>query len=78
MFGMALKKMYSPPVLEQIDETEGWLLELETQQYKTDLKKKQRPVLYLSLQDKVTLKDNRLDVDVCIIRETFQKMKSAS
>ena len=51
---MALKKPYSPPVLEEIEEIEEWLRELEIWQRVTDLeKKKQGPVVYLFSADKI-------------------------
>ena len=51
---MALKKLYSPPIPEEIKEIEEWLRELEIWQCVTDLeKKKQGPVMYLSLTDKI-------------------------
>ena len=51
---MASKKLYSPPVLQEIEEIEEWLGELEIWQCVTDLeKRKQGPVVYLSLTDKI-------------------------
>ena len=52
---MASKKIYSPPVLDKIDEIEDWLGEIEIWQCVTDIEeKKQRSVVYLSLPDKIT------------------------
>ena len=43
---MASKKIYSPPILEQIEEIEEWLREIEIWQCVTDLEeKKQGPVV---------------------------------
>ena len=46
--------MYTPPVLGQIKEIEEWLQELGIWQCAIDLEpKKQGPVVYLSLPDKI-------------------------
>ena len=59
---MASKKLYSQPVLEEIEEIE-WLQELETWQRVTDLeKKKQGPVVYLFLIDKIRTSCNDISV----------------
>ena len=51
---MASKKIYTRPVLDQIEEIEEWLRELAIWQCVTDLEpKKQGPAVYLSLPDKI-------------------------
>ena len=51
---MASKKIYTPPVLDQIEEIEEWLRETGIWQCVTDIEpKKQGPVVYLSLSDKI-------------------------
>ena len=51
---MASKKIYSPPVLNKMDEIEDWLREIEIWQCVTDIEeKKQGPVAYLPLPDKI-------------------------
>ena len=77
---MASKKLYSQPVLEEIEETE-WLQELETWQRVTDLeKKKQGPVVYLSLIDKMRTSCNDIsvnDLNICDGLDTLiRKIKS--
>ena len=51
---MASKKIFTPPVLDQIKEIEEWLRELGIWQCVTDLEpRKQGPVVYLSPPDKI-------------------------
>ena len=58
---MASKKIYLPPVLEQIEEIEEWLREIW--QCATDFgKKKQGPAAYLSLPDKIRKSYNDVSV----------------
>ena len=60
---MASKKIYSPPVLDKIDEIEDWLREIEIWQCVTDIEeKKQGPVVYLSLPDKIRKSCNDISV----------------
>ena len=60
---MASKKIYSPPVLDKIDEIEDWLREIEIWQCVTDIEeKKQGPVMYLSLPDKIRKSCNDISV----------------
>ena len=60
---MASKKICSPPILEQIEEIEEWLREIEIWQCVTDLEeKKQGPVVYLSLPDKMRKTCNDISV----------------
>ena len=60
---MASKKIYSPPVLDKIDKIEDWLCEIETWQCVTDIEeKKQGPVVYLSLPDKIQKNCNNISV----------------
>ena len=57
------KKIYSPPILVEIEEIEEWLQELEIWQCVMDLeKKKQGPVVYLSLTDKIRKSCNDISV----------------
>ena len=60
---MASKKIYSPPVLDKIDEIADWLREIEIWQCVTDIEeKKQGPVVYLSLTDKIRKSCNNISV----------------
>ena len=60
---MASKKIYSPPVLDKIDEIEDWLREIEIWQCVTDIEeKKQGPVVHLSLPDKIRKSCNDISV----------------
>ena len=60
---MASKKIYSPPTLDKIDEIEEWLRELEIWQCVTDIEeKKQGPLVYLSLPDKIRKSCNDIKV----------------
>ena len=60
---MASKKIYSPPVLDKIDEIEDWLHEMEIWQCVTDIEeKKQGPLVYLSLPDKIRKSCNDISV----------------
>ena len=60
---MASKKIYSPPVFDKIDEIEDWLREIEIWQCVTDIEeKKQGPVVYLSLPDKIRKSCNDISV----------------
>ena len=60
---MASKKIYSPPVLDKIDEIEDWLREIEIWQCVTDIEeKKQGPVVYLCLPDKIRKSCNDISV----------------
>ena len=60
---MASKKIYSPPVFDKIDEIEDWLREIEIWQCVTDIEeKKQGPVMYLSLPDKIRKSCNDISV----------------
>ena len=60
---MALKMIYSPPVLDWIDEIKDWLHEIEIWQCVTDIEeKKQGPVVYLSLPDKIRKSCNDISV----------------
>ena len=62
---MASKKIYSPPVFDKIDEIEDWLREIEIWQCVTDIEeKKQGPVLYLSLPDKIQKSCNTSVIDL--------------
>ena len=57
------KKIDSPPILVEIEEIEEWLQELEIWQCVMDLeKKKQGPVVYLSLTDKIRKSCNDISV----------------
>ena len=47
-------KLFVPPSLKDIDDFEDWLHETEIWQCLTDFdKEKQRPEIYLSLEDKI-------------------------
>ena len=81
---MASKKIYSPPVLDKIDEIEDWLREIEIWQCVTDIEeKKQGPVVYLSLPDKIRKscnisvsdlnKDNGLNTLITKIKTLYAK-----
>ena len=60
---MASKEIYTPPVLDQTEEIEEWLRELAIWQCVTDLEpKKQGPVVYLSLPDKIRKSCNDVSV----------------
>ena len=60
---MASKKIYTPPVLDQIEEIEEWLQETGIWQCVTDIEpKKQGPVVYLSLSDKICKSCNDVSV----------------
>ena len=60
---MAFKKIYTPPVLDQIKEIEEWLQELRIWQCVIDLEsKKQGPVVYLSLPNKICKSCNDVSV----------------
>ena len=60
---MASRKIYSPPVLDEIDEMEDWLWEIEIWQCVTDIKeKKHGPVVYLSLPDKIPKSCNDISI----------------
>ena len=60
---MASKKIYTPPVLDQIKEIEEWFQELAIWQSMTDLEpKKQGLVVYLSLPDKIRKSCNDVSV----------------
>ena len=60
---MASKKIYTPPVLDQIEEIEEWLQELAIRQCVTDHEsKKQGPAVYLSLPDKIHKSCNDVSV----------------
>ena len=88
---MASKKIYSPPVLDKIDEIEDWLRELEIWQCVTDTEeKKQGPVVNLSLLDKICKscsdikvsdlnKDDRLTLLItkikCLVPECYGSFK---
>ena len=51
---MASKRLFMPPLLENVDDFENCLHEIEIWQYVTDLEdKKQRPAMYLSLNEKI-------------------------
>ena len=57
------KKLYSPQILEEIQEIEECLQKLEIWQRVTDLeKKKQSPVVYLFLTDKIRKSCNDISV----------------
>ena len=83
------KKIYSPPILVEIEEIEEWLQELEIWQCVTDLeKKKQGPVVYLSLTDKIRkscndisvrdlIKDDGLDTLIRKIKSLYAKDTNA-
>ena len=48
------KKLLNPPVLSNVDEIDSWLHDLQIWECVTDIdQKQQRPVIYLSLPDKV-------------------------
>ena len=81
---MASKKIYSPPVLDKIHEIEDWLREIEIWQCVTDIEeKKQGPVVYLSLPDKIRKscnisvsdlnKDNGLNTLITKIKTLYAK-----
>ena len=81
---MASKKIYSPPVLDKIHEIEDWLREIEIWQCVTDIEeKKQGPVVYLSLPDKIwkscndisasDFKDNELNTLIMKIKTLYAK-----
>ena len=82
---MASKKIYSPSILEQIEEIEEWLREIEIWQCVTALEEnKQGPVVYLSLPDKIRKtcndisvanlnKDNGLKVLIAKIKSLYAK-----
>ena len=82
---MASKEIYSPPVLNKIDKIEDWLRELEIWQCVTDIEeKKQGPVVYLSLPDKIRKscsdikvsdlnKDDGLTVLITKIKSSYAK-----
>ena len=54
---------YSPPVLDKTDEIEDWLHEINIWQCVTDIgEKKQGPVVYLSLPDKIRKSCNDISV----------------
>ena len=60
---MASKKIYSPLLLDKIDEIADWLREIEIWQCVTDIEgKKQGPVVYLSLTDKIRKSCNNISV----------------
>ena len=60
---MASKKIYTPPVLDHIEEIEEWLQELAIWRCVTDIDpKKQGPVVYLSLPDKIRKSSNDVSV----------------
>ena len=51
---MAAKKLLNPPVLSNVDNIDSWLHDLQIWNCVTDLEKKQqRPIIYLSLPDKI-------------------------
>ena len=58
---MALKKIYPPPVMNQIENNEEWLWELEIWESVTNSEmKKQGHVVYLSLADKIRKSCNNI------------------
>ena len=60
---MALKKIYSPPVINQIENNEEWLWELEIWESVTNSEmKKQGHAVYLSLADKIRKSCNNIPV----------------
>ena len=80
-----LQKIYSPPILAEIGKIEEWLRELKILQCLKDLeKKKQIPVVYLHLTDKIRKncsyilvsdlnKDDGLDTLVRRIKSLYAK-----
>ena len=80
-----LQKIYSPPILAEIGKIEEWLRELKILQCLQDLeKKKQIPVVYLDLTDKIRKncsdilvsdlnKDDGLDTLVRRIKSLYAK-----
>ena len=86
---MTSKEIYTPPVLDQIEEIEEWLRELAIWQCVTDLEpKKQGPVVYLSLPDKIRkscndvsvqdlIKDDGLNVFINKIKSFYAKDMNA-
>ena len=60
---MASKKIYTPPVLHKKDETKDWLCETQIWQCVINMEvKKQGPVGYLSLTDKIQNSCNEISV----------------
>ena len=50
---MAARSIYSPPLLEDVENIDVWLRETELWQCVTELIKQQGPAIYLSLPSKI-------------------------
>ena len=84
------KILLNPPALNNVDETDSWLHDLQICECVTDNdKKQQRPVIYLSLPDKVTSacieiavadlnKDDGLNILINKLETLYVKYKKAS